>query len=213
MHFERIRFGYVVEPPDIAQQLRARHLLARGFRQPPEQREFARMEAEPATVQPSVAVEQVEQDGAGLDAPRETCRLAVDPRQPRIEFDMRDLAGKRIAQPVIEQPRAFPRIVDADRDDPPACRQVAPVARPAGRAPVEQAGEPPGLARVGHRPVRQPQIPPHRNNRAGRQPYECRPPHESPLSVLRYESQTKWRKSFANRAGAEMRPIRMFLWR
>lgn len=60
MDREAVGFGPGGEIPDVRDQHRGGHALARTLRQPPEQRELARMEPEPPPLDKPVARDQIE---------------------------------------------------------------------------------------------------------------------------------------------------------
>ena len=92
MHLHPVSFRIVIEPPDIGQQAGAGYAAAGQFGQMPQQREFTRMQAQPAPVDLRIAVKQVEQQGPGRALARHGCGLQQHPLRPLVQFIQPDIA-------------------------------------------------------------------------------------------------------------------------
>ena len=98
VHFDRVGPGLELEPPDLAQQGRAADRLAGPLGQPPEQREFARMQREPALARARIAVEQVERERPRPAQPRELRASSGDASRPLGQLGQPDVRGHRVAE-------------------------------------------------------------------------------------------------------------------
>ena len=66
MHFDRVGFRIMIQPPHVSQKFAPSDPLPWRIRQTPDQSKLARVEPEPLLADPAIPMEQVKHDWPGI---------------------------------------------------------------------------------------------------------------------------------------------------